>query len=97
MAAIDKIVNILKSNFKMTHGPAEHFVGLVVQRDQANKQILLLAPQYAEKILTKFQMNTCHPISTPTKNGAPRLSALPSSHEDPTNSVIPLTRSSLGA
>lgn len=44
MATIDKIVNTLKTSFKMTHGPAEHFVGLVIQRDQANKQILLLAP-----------------------------------------------------
>lgn len=83
MATIDKIVNILKSSFKMTHGPAEHFVGLVIQRDRANKQIFLSAPQYVEKILAKFQMNTCHPISTPTEKGTPRLSAPPSSPDDP--------------
>lgn len=82
MATIDKIVNTLKTSFKMTHGPAEHFVGLVIQRDRANKQIVLSAPQYVEKILAKFQMNTCHPISTPTEKGTPRLSTLPPNPDD---------------
>lgn len=81
---INKIMAFLNKNFEMSAGPADHFVGLVISRDRRNKRISLSAPEYIDKILSKFNMTSCHPVAIPADKGGPRLSKTmsPSNHEE---------------
>jgi hypothetical protein len=74
LAITDKAVNFLNKNFEMEYGPADHFVGLVISRDRINKRIFLAAPQYIDKVLSKFNMSNCHPVTLPADKGATALS-----------------------
>jgi len=58
----------------MSSGPADHFVGLIISRDRNNKRIFLSAPQYIDKILSKFNITSCYPVAIPADKGGPRLS-----------------------
>lgn len=73
-ALIREIVEYLRAKFDMECGLAEHFVGLLIQRDRQNRKIYLSAPQYIDKVLAKFNMTTCHPVALPADKGTPRLS-----------------------
>ena len=71
---ISKTMAFLNKNYEMSSGPGDHFVGLVISRDRNNKRIFLSAPQYIDKILSKFNMTSCHPVAIPADKGGPRLS-----------------------
>ena len=81
---IEKTMAFLNKNFEMSSGPADHFVGLVITRDRNSNRIFLSAPQYIDKILSKFNMTSCHPIAISADKGGPRLSKVlsPSNQEE---------------
>lgn len=66
-------MGFLNKNFEMFSGPADHFVGLIISRERSNKKIFLSAPQYIDKILSKFNMIGCHPVAIPVDQLGPRL------------------------
>ncbi len=74
MDTINKTVNFLNKNFEIDHGPADHFVGLVISRDRIKRRIYLAAPQYIDKMLAKFNLSNCHPVSLPADKEAMTLS-----------------------
>ena len=64
--AATTIIQHLRSEYKMTCSPAEHFVGLVINHDRQNRKLYLSSPEYTEKVLTKFNMTECNRIGTPS-------------------------------
>ncbi|KAI1005622.1 hypothetical protein K3495_g2595 [Podosphaera aphanis] len=51
-------------------GPAAYYLGVRIVRDWKNDQIILCQDAYAKKLLNRFGMENCHPVSTPFEPGA---------------------------
>jgi hypothetical protein len=62
---LSDIVQYLQIHFQITSGPADVFVGLLINRDRPNRSLHLSQPHYIAKILEKFNMMDCHPKGTP--------------------------------
>ena len=60
-----RILNALATDITLSAKPADHFVGLNIDRDRQNKRIYLSSPTYIDKILAKFGMQDCFPLSIP--------------------------------
>lgn len=54
----------LKQKFKITTKPASHFLGLEIYKDN-DGSISVSQKHYAQKILERFGMSDCKPVSTP--------------------------------
>jgi hypothetical protein len=65
MEAGQSVIKALQTEFKIRVSPAEHFVGLVINRDRANKSLHLSSPAYIDKLLEKFSMSECNPVKIP--------------------------------
>jgi hypothetical protein len=59
------IIRYLLQHFKITSHPADCFIGLQIQRNSNKRELLLSQPHYIVNTLHRFQMSSCHPISTP--------------------------------
>lgn len=59
------IITYLLQHFEITSHPADCFIGLQIQRNRNKRELLLSQPQYIINTLRRFQMSSCHPISTP--------------------------------
>jgi hypothetical protein len=59
-SAGQSVIDHLREEYKMKAGPAEHFVGLNINRDRPNKTLHLSSPSYIEKVLAKFNMTECN-------------------------------------
>jgi hypothetical protein len=68
--AISDIINYLADHFEMRSSEANHFVGLSIFRNRKEKTLYLSQPEYTEKILQRFHMDGCHPVSLPATPGA---------------------------
>ncbi len=75
---LDAIVTFLNQKFEITAVSADLFVGIVITRNQARRQLYLFIPQFVEKILTKFQLDSSPPLSLSVRKGSPRLSTFAS-------------------
>lgn len=62
---IKGMIEYLSTAFKMTSGPAGHFVGLEIVRDRKSKTIYLCQPRYIDKIVHTFGMASCNPRTVP--------------------------------
>jgi len=51
-------------------GPAQYFLGVRITRNRQNKKIYLCQDAYIKKVLARFQMENCKPVSTPMASGA---------------------------
>ena len=60
----EKFINDLKSRFKITSKPASFFLGLEIHRFE-DGSIKINQQSYAKRILQKFHMENCRPVSTP--------------------------------
>lgn len=61
-----KIINQLKENFKMKDlGEVSSILGVNVTRDATKKTIAIDQQSYISKVLEKFGMKDCNPVSTP--------------------------------
>ena len=63
--AIDFIVTALKKSFEITLEDTRNFVGLQIDRDRANKSIIVHQTAYTTKIVEKFGMSGAKPMSVP--------------------------------
>lgn len=59
------IITYLLQHFEITSHPADCFIGLQIQRNSNKRELLLSQPHYIVNTLHRFQMSSCHPISTP--------------------------------
>ena len=50
-------------------GRIHYFLGMSIKRDRANKILTIDQSLYIEKVLQRFGMRDCNPISTPLENG----------------------------
>lgn len=78
---------LLASGFEMTdEGPIEHgdgCLGMVVERNKANKSISISQTKYITKILNRFNMFDCKPVSTPLETGLKLTNDMsPIEHDD---------------
>lgn len=63
--AIDKVINELKSNFRITIGNAKSYVGIKIIRDIERKSIFIHQTSYIRHILQRFNMTDCKVKSIP--------------------------------
>jgi hypothetical protein len=68
--AISDIINYLAEHFKMRSSEANHFVGLSISRNRKEKLLYVSQPDYTVKILQRFHMSGCNPVSLPETPGA---------------------------
>uniref|UniRef100_A0A2N9GNZ7 Reverse transcriptase Ty1/copia-type domain-containing protein n=1 Tax=Fagus sylvatica TaxID=28930 RepID=A0A2N9GNZ7_FAGSY len=60
----------LGSKFEMKDmGPANYVLGIRISRDRDSKLIYLDQENYLEKVLKRFKMENCRPVSTPVSKG----------------------------
>lgn len=67
----------------MTSGPADFFIGLQISHDRPKKKLRLSQWQYILRMLKRFHMKKCHPITVPADPHARLDSSMsPSTPED---------------
>ena len=65
-AAIQDLKNRLSKEFEMADlGPCQHYLGMKVTRDRANRKLFLSQEAYLEKVLKDFDMSDCKPKDVP--------------------------------
>ncbi|GJR08587.1 retrovirus-related pol polyprotein from transposon TNT 1-94 [Tanacetum coccineum] len=63
---ISKLKALLTREFEMKDlGPANKILGMQIHRDRVSRKIWLSQKSYVKKILQRFNMQDCKPISTP--------------------------------
>lgn len=63
---MEAMVNQLKLNFKMKDlGEVSSILGANITRDATKKMIAIDQQNYISKVIAKFGMKNCNPISTP--------------------------------
>ena len=63
---IKSLKNELSKAFAMKDlGSAKQILGMQITRDRKNKKLWLSQEKYIEKVLERFNMSTCKPVSTP--------------------------------
>jgi hypothetical protein len=72
-STLTDILEHLKTFFEVRSFPASRFLGLDINRDCEKRQLHLSQPDFISKILERFNMQYCHPKSTPVDPNA-RLS-----------------------
>lgn len=60
---IDEFIKELNSRFKITTKPASYFLGIEIEN--RGDGIKIIQTSYVKKILRRFGMDTCKPVSTP--------------------------------
>lgn len=67
---IGTIKQLLSSEFEMTDiGKADTFLGIHIERDESRNTIAIGQAEYFRRMLQKFNMTDCKPISTPIESG----------------------------
>ena len=60
----------LSKRFEMDDkGPIHHCLGMEIERDRGEQRLKICQSQYLQKILERFNMADCRPISTPLETG----------------------------
>ena len=74
---VDDIIPLLKAEkaalcerFEMIdQGEIHYLLGMSIKRDRESRTLMISEPNYVEKILSKFGMENCKPVSTPLEPG----------------------------
>ena len=62
---------LLKKEFEMSdQGEAHYILGMLIQRDRKNRKLSLSQCGYIERLLHRFGMEDCNPVSTPMEANA---------------------------
>jgi hypothetical protein len=69
MAVIESILEYLRTNFQVRSLPASRFVGLDITRDRPNRKLYVNQPDYVKKMLRRYRMDECDPVSVPAHPG----------------------------
>ena len=62
---IDEFLDKLQESFKMTRSEVECYIGIEVIRDRESKKIKIHQKTYLKRVLERFNMLDCNPVSTP--------------------------------
>ena len=66
MRIIEDFLNKLQKSFKMTYScKVDCYIGIEIERDRENKTIKIHQKGYLRKVLEKFSMLECNPVSSP--------------------------------
>lgn len=60
------VLGFLRSHFEMTIGNAKMFLGMEIQIDQTKGELKLSSRHYVNRLLSKFSMENCNPVLTPS-------------------------------
>jgi Reverse transcriptase (RNA-dependent DNA polymerase) len=72
-ADVMEFVGMLQNEFKVVIKPASYFLGIQIDRQQ-DGSIKIHQSAYTEKVLVRFGMDHCNPLSTPmVKDGSPPI------------------------
>jgi hypothetical protein len=63
---VNTILQHLKNHFEMRTMAADWFAGLKITRIREHRKILITQTDFITKILSKFQMQSCHPKTIPS-------------------------------
>lgn len=66
---LEKIILALQSGFDITFGDPSMFVGVQIERNRDGKEMFIHQSAYTQRILSKFNMQDAHPVSTPAEPG----------------------------
>ena len=67
---VGALKKVFKANFKMDDlGPLAYILGIRVVRDRAAHALYLVQDAYVERVLERFGMADCAPVSTPLPSG----------------------------
>lgn len=69
---LSDLILYLKSNFELKVMDCETYLGFQIIRNRQEKTLSLTQAHYIDKILTRFKMSDCKPISTPEEVGPPK-------------------------
>lgn len=58
-------IDKLSTNFRITYGEHNYYVGLEIHRDRLNKSVKINQQLYIKKIINRFNMNNANAMSTP--------------------------------
>ena len=50
-------------------GEIHYFLGMSIRRDRESRTLIINQPNYMEKVLRKFGIKNCKPVSTPLEPG----------------------------
>ncbi len=59
------ILNHLRKHFQVRSLPPNRFVGLDITRDRTNRTLSISQPEFIKKMLKRYNMEGCNPVSTP--------------------------------
>jgi hypothetical protein len=63
---MEKLKKELQTLFELTDlGSPQKIVGISIDRDRVKGQLKISQAQYIEKVLAKYNMTDCKPVSTP--------------------------------
>ena len=68
---LDAVIQHLQTNFKVTYGPMDYYVGFQVHRDTLTHTILINQARYITDILHRFQLEQANPMTTPADTHVP--------------------------
>lgn len=83
LEALEKVIDHLSSNFLITKGYENHYVGIEFFRDRANRKIFINQKAYIEKLINKFEMGDCKKSSTPADNNVVLRKSLEEDKNEP--------------
>ena len=84
----------MKEHFDIKTGPADFFIGLLIERDRQNRCLHVSQPSYVKRMLSKFNMLDCNPRSTPADSNAHLTAEM--SPSDTHNRDLPPYREAVG-
>ena len=64
-AAMTEMVDFLSKEFDIKTLPADRFIGIDITRNRANRSLHLGQPDYCQKVIERFSMTDCKPLSVP--------------------------------
>lgn len=77
------ILEYLSIHFQVRSFPVSRFVGLDITRDRANRALFVNQPDFIKKILKRYNMSDCHPVSIPADpSNRPSPSMSPKTEEE---------------
>ena len=87
-ADLDAVIQHLQTNFKVTHGPMDYYVGFQIHRNTDTHAILINQARYITDILHRFQLDTANTITTPADTHVPLQNTL-GSDDQPLPPTVP--------
>lgn len=67
---LNKLISYLKENFELKVMDCEAYLGFEIKRDFKERTLSVTQTQYTDKVINRFGMSDCKPVSTPEEVGA---------------------------